>query len=179
VKFNLLFPDGRKLSGEVTLPGNPPISPPARRLIADQLEAGIKQLDARLRGRERRELATSARRLLNAVIPSIAAGLEPHLPPAAPAVRRVQTIEDPGRGTSTTSTTSRPAMPPPAIHAQHIAERLAPYVVAEQLVGQAAKAQAIQAAAAPVAAAVARHPTGRVAQLEDKLARGRLKGAAQ
>ena len=178
MKFNLLFPDGRKLSGEITIPGSPAISAPARRLIADQLEAGIKQVDA-LRGREGREHAKSARRLLNAVIPTIAAQLEPHLPPAAPEIKRVQTIEDPGRGTSTTATTRRPAMPPPAIHAQQIAERLAPYVVAEQLVGQAAKAQAIQAAAAPVAAAVARHPTGRVAQLEDKLARGRLKGAAQ
>jgi hypothetical protein len=174
VKFNLLFPDGRRLSGDITLPGSPTLSAPARRLIADQLEAGMKQLDARLRGRERRELATTARRLLSAVIPSIAAQLEPHLPPAAPAIRKVQTIEDAGRGTSTTSTTSRPAMPPPAIHAHHIAERLAPYVVAEQLVGQAAKAQAIRAAVMPVGTAVARHLTDRVAELEDKLGRSGL-----
>ena len=170
MKFNLLFPDGRRLSGEITVPGSPALSPSARRLIADQLEAGIKQVD-RLRGRERREHATSARRLLNAVIPTIAAQLEPHLPPAAPEIKRVQTIEDPGRGTSTTATIRRPAMPPPAIHAVQIAERLAPYVVAEQLVGQAAKAQAIRAAVLPGETAVARHLTGRVAQLEDKLDR--------
>jgi hypothetical protein len=119
---------------------------------------------------------------LDAVIPGIAAQLEPHLAPAAPAIKKVQVIEDPGRGTTTTSTTSRPEVAPPSISAQRFAEQLAPYVVAEQLVGVVAKAQAIQAAAAPVAAAVARHLTARVAELEDRLTaadQSRLKAAAQ
>ena len=73
-------------------------------------------------------------------------------------------IED--GGITTTSTSQRPAMPPPAILARQSATRLAPYVVAEQLVATVAKAQAAHALATPAAAAVARHFSARVAELE-------------
>jgi hypothetical protein len=175
VRFNLLFPDGRKLTGEITFPGSPAISTPARRLIAGHLEAGLKQM-------KDHQHAKLVRPLLSSVIPGIAAQLEPHLPPAAPAIRKVQTIEDPDRGTATTSTTQRPAVPPPAISARQIAAQLAPYVVAERLVAEIAKRQVVHAAAVPVAAAVAQRLTARLDQVEGALAesdQSRLKGAAQ
>ena len=124
------------------------------------LEAGLLQL------KDPRH-TKAAQRLLAAVIPTIATQLEPHLPPAAPEVRRVQTVQD--NGTATTRTTRVPAMPPPAVQAREIAKRLAPYVVAEHLVGTVTKAQAAHAAAAPAAAAVARHLSARVSELEGKL----------
>ena len=160
MRFNVILADGSKVRGEITLPGSLSISAPARRMIANQLEVGLQQF------KDPRH-AKTARRLFAAVIPSIAAGLEPHLPRAAPEIRRVQTLED--GGNTTTSTSQRPAMPPPAIRARQIAARLAPYVVAEQLVAAVAKAQAAQAAAVPLAAAVGRNLTARLTELERRL----------
>ena len=164
MRFKVTLEDGSRVSGEITLPGSPPVSAPARRMIADRLEIGFKHM-------KDPQHATLVRRLLNKQIPSIAAQLEPHLPRAAPAIRKVQTIED--GGTTTTSTSQRPAMPQPAILAHQLAQRLAPYVVAEQLVGTVVKAQAAHAVVAPAAAAVARHFTARVTELEDRLDQAR------
>ena len=160
MKFNVNMAHGSKLGVEVGLPGIPTVSGPARRRIVAQLD--LLELDDRN--------AALVRRRRDAYIANMAPQLEPYLPPASPAIKRVQTIED--GGTSTTRTSYRPAIPPPAQHAWQMATALAAHVEKEERIGLAAQAQAVQAAARPALAATVRNVTAhldaRLAELEGK-----------
>jgi hypothetical protein len=99
MKFRITLPeDGRELVGDVPLPD---IS----------IEPGSLPLP---------EAAGAA--VAAALIPSIAAQIEPHLPPAAPARKGIERDAE-GR---VIGTVEYPAVPQPAIRANEIASRLAP-----------------------------------------------------
>ena len=80
--------------------------------------------------RDPRQSNSPVRQRIAALVPVLAAQLEPELPPAAPA--RTE-MEHDAAGRTVRQVTYK-ATPPPNIRAQQIARQLAPYVACEQLV---------------------------------------------
>ena len=125
-----LLEDGRQIAGDIGVPGAVPPGPYRASAIA-RLEQTMTKM-----WRDRRQSGAPFRQRIAALVPVLAAQLEPELPAAAPARTEVERDTE-GR---TVRSVAYKATPPPNIRAQDIARRLAPYVVCEQLVVEMANA---------------------------------------
>lgn len=128
VPFSATLADGRRISGDVSVPGEVPKGPYRDAAIADLQTKVDKAL------RDRNQSGAAVRRRIMALIPVLAAQLAPALPPAAPS--RVE-IERDSEG-RVVRHVAIPATPPPNILAREIARRLAPIVAAEQILAEQA-----------------------------------------
>ena len=106
MKFAITLPeDGRRIVGDIAIPGAVPYGSPNRAAALARLEKML---------RDRRQPAAPIRQRIANLVPSLAAQLEPELRSAAAVGGK--------------------ATPVPAVRAREIAKRLAIYVAAEQLV---------------------------------------------
>ena len=107
MRFVVTLPeDGRRISGDIHIPGAVPYGSPDRAAALARLEKML---------RDRRQPAAPIRQRIANLVPGLAAQLEPEL----------RSVGTPAGGKAT---------PPPAIRAREIAKRLAIYVAGEQLV---------------------------------------------
>ena len=124
-----LLEDGRQIAGDIGVPSVPP--GPYRASAIARLEQTMQKML-----RDPRQSGSPVRQRIAALVPVLAAQLEPELPPAAPA--RTE-MEHDAAGRTVRQVTYK-ATPAPSIRAREIARRLAPYLACEQLVVEMAAA---------------------------------------
>ena len=130
VQFVATLPDRRQVAGAIDVPGAVPPGP-YRAAAAARLQATMDKML-----RDRHQSGALIRQRRDAVVPFLAAQLEPELPDASPA--RTEVVRN--EAGQVIRHEAIPATPPPNILAREIARRLAPSVVGEQLLAEMAAA---------------------------------------
>ena len=127
MKFVATLPDGRQVAGDINVPGAIPPGPYRAAALARLEQTFQRAL------RDRNQSGAPVRRRRDALVPVLAAQIEPMLPPASPA--RTEVVRD-ERSNQVVRHVQIPATPAPRPTAVVIAKKLALSVLGEQLVAE-------------------------------------------